>query len=182
MRIYLLFMFFFMLIQGCSSTRSSNKNVRDIRNTTKDSVSPNNDSKFRSFILNDDVITENENVRFNLWNCKDYYDGGQVIITLGETNISRLSGKLDSVEEDEPEIINQSIKNLQQTGIILFNRTNEGVFALNYRYGIDKRWDWTDERDNSFSVVLKSNGKAFFYNFISEEQVSPSATFKCKLE
>lgn len=175
-------MFFFMLIQGCSSTRSSNKDVEGISNTTKDSISQNNDSKYRTFILDDDVVTENEHVRFNLWNCKDYYDGGQVVITLGETDTSRLLRRLDSVEQDKSEITNQSIKNLQQTGIILFNRTNEGVFALNYRYGIDKRWDWADERDNSFSVILKSNGKAFFYNFISEEQVSPSATFKCKRE
>lgn len=182
MRIYLLFMFFFMLIQGCSATRSSNKNVEDISITAKDSTPQKNDPKFRKFILDGNVITENEHVSFNLWNCKDYYDGGQVIITLGETNISRLSGELDSVEQDESGITNQSIKNLQQTGIILFNGTNEGVFALNYRYGIDKRWDWADERDNSFSVILKSNGKAFFYNFISEEQVSPSATFKCKRE
>ena len=153
-----------------------------MRNTTKDSAPQNNNPKFRTFILNDDVITENEHVRFNLWNCKDYYDGGQVILTLGEANISRLSRSLGSVEQDESEATNQSIKTLQQTGIILFNQTNEGIFALNYRYGINKRWDWIDERDNSFSVVLEPNGKAFFYNFITEGQVSPSATFKCKLE
>lgn len=116
------------------------------------SISQNNDSKFRIFIVDDDVITENEHVRFNLRSCKDYYDGGQVVITLGETDTSRLLGNLDSVKQDKSEITNQSIKNLQQTGVILFNQTNEGVFALNYRYGIDKRWNWTDERDNSFQL------------------------------
>jgi hypothetical protein len=105
------------------------------------SISQNNDSKFRIFIVDDDVITENEHVRFNLRSCKDYYDGGQVVITLGETDTSRLLGNLDSVKQDKSEITNQSIKNLQQTGVILFNQTNEGVFALNYRYGIDKRWN-----------------------------------------
>lgn len=177
MRQYIFLLVTLLIIQGCNSTVSQQKN------SAGEKLNAEAQQPFRTFNIDNEKIKETDFIKFNLWKCKDYYDGGSTIVTLGQVDTLILNKALEEALEqptnNATDEIEEVMKMSKQVGIILFN-SNEGVWAVQYQHGINKRWDWEDKFENNFSIILEPNGQGQYYSFINKESTSPSATLKCK--
>ena len=109
---------------------------------------------------------------------------------LGKFNSWRCYDALDYREKKTiVEVFNFYNFDIKNTGIILFDGGNSGKVTTYQRNGINHRWNFDLDSDDSYiySFVIKSNGNALYYDFSSKPKnssggktASPSQSFKCR--
>lgn len=72
--------------------------------------------------------------------------------------------------------------NAEFNSLLVFPDHSANIGSL-YRNGLDWRFDWVDfKTENSFSIVIKSNGNGYYYNWsLADEngQMKAELTLKC---
>ena len=105
-------------------------------------------------ILNRDTISENDIVSFKSWYCKDYVNGGKILVEVGFFGDPYLEG----------------------IGFILYEGGYYGEITNYHRTGIEHRWDW-GPHDNDYTFLIKPDGTGLYYDFST---VAPGEKTKAK--
>lgn len=117
-----------------------------------DTASTTNPSDSRDLILDGETYSKGflDTIEITSWCCKDYFGkSSKVLVEVGYLEFtSPPSGEKSRV------------------GFILFDGTNEGIFASYSRDGLDHRWDWGERGDkNRYTFVVGSDGTGYYYDF-----------------
>ncbi len=115
----------------------------------------------RSIVLDGLELTESEPGEFDTWKCEDYVARSGVIVELGKLNAS------------------------SETGFILFDGTNAGALASYRRQGLDHRWNWglNSEESYDFSIIVRTDGTGLYYDFTAVdpgENITARDVFYCR--
>jgi len=149
-----------LTVIGCATFHAPNENVGDAQERTEGRVIvldnvPVKNEKGKWEKTNGVKIAENSVESFSSWACRDYSDGGRILIEPGFFNV--------------PESIS--------AGFVLFDGGDSGTFAIYQRQGINHRWDWGDD----FSFIIKPDGTGLYYDFKGAKKSSKADDlFKCK--
>ncbi len=113
----------------------------------------------RTIVLNGKKFSEEEHGSFEIWECREYFDGNKVLFEVGRFVNSGLS----------------------QYGFILYDGSTSGDLTRYQRKGINKRWDW-ETTGGRFLFVLKPDGTGHYYDFTSVadgERIKSTDIFRC---
>ena len=113
----------------------------------------------RTIILNGREISEEDVGGFISWYCKDYVDGGPVLVEVGFFKNEKLKG----------------------IGFILYDGGYKGEMTHYERIGLEHRWDW-GPNENDYSFVIKTDGTGLYYDFSSAkkgESIKAREIYKC---
>jgi hypothetical protein len=127
---YFLSFVLFMALLSCASNKPLNQTPSVTRSVP------------RTIILDGDTISEKVYGEFKSWYCKDYIDGGSILVEVGTFS-------------------NPIYKNY---GFILFDRGSTGSSTRYHLDGLDHRWDW-GPNNNDYTFLIKQDGKGLYYNF-----------------
>lgn len=154
---------FSLVLVACKSTRLKdiNKNIRVLT-------------------LNEIKLTSGEPYTFSSWKCKDYFEGGKLIIEVGVIDGISNNATVSNVD-NEFDILN--------TGFILVDGKDSGFFAEYKIDGINHRWDWEGPTGKDYAVIITQDGIGNYYDFGVESFVDlftgraseSKQIFKCKL-
>ena len=98
---------------------------------------------------------------YTIWECRDYSRGGPVVLELlrADTEISEMKDGARDLQYDTNLISGVHL------GFILLDDRKEHLLAVYTRDGINHRWDWKDNKDNAFAIVIDLDGTGFYYDF-----------------
>jgi len=117
-----------------------------------------NHSGTRTLVLDGDTITDKEAGGFKCWYCKDYFEGGPILVELGLFGDAQLGN----------------------IGFVLYDNSNIGKITRYERTGLDHRWDWG--YDLKYTFKIKTDGTGAYYDFTGvpdSESIKPNQIFKC---
>jgi hypothetical protein len=157
----------------------------DISNPETSSQKPQNISKnsLRTIILDDEELTEYEPGQFMSWKCRDYSNGGKVLVELGRIEFTKEqidSIKVEDVEKEAQPLITAILEKQLQLGFVLYEGTNKGQYTFYARKGLNHRWDWGPE--GKYSFIIKPDGTGLFYDFTTAKDGSKDKAddiYKC---
>lgn len=152
-----------LILVACESTRLKdiNKNIRVLT-------------------LNEIKLKSGEPYTFSSWKCKDYFEGGKLIIEVGVIDGISNNATASNVD-NEFDILN--------AGFILVDGKDSGFFAEYKMDGINHRWDWEGSTGKDYAVIITQDGIGNYYDFGVESFVDlftgrtskSKQIFKCKL-
>lgn len=113
----------------------------------------------RTIILDGDTISENDYGGFESWTCKDYINGGPILVEIGYFG-NPLTEEL---------------------GFILYDGGYSGEYTLYQRTGLNHRWDWANGDNYAFTINPDGTGSYYDFSLIPVgESTKPSSIYKCK--
>lgn len=116
----------------------------------------------RTIILDGAKISESDVGGFTSWYCKDFYNGGRILVEVGFFGDPKFEG----------------------VGFILYDGGYSGLSTKYQRTGLNHRWDWDwDGSAFDYTFTIKPDGFGQYYDFTivpKGQDTSPSATYQCK--
>jgi hypothetical protein len=112
----------------------------------------------RTITLGDKTYSEGTSGEFVSWVCRDYVEGGKILVEVGSFSTPTLNG----------------------FGFVIYDGGDSGEVTQYQRKGINLRWDW-GPNGNDFAFVIKPDGTGLFYDFSNakSESIKANQVFKC---
>ena len=120
----------------------------------------------RTIVLDGEAVTEEDVGGFTSWYCKDFVNGGRILVEVGFFG--------------DPGFEGFSFKGM---GFILYDGGYSGTSAYYYRDGLDHRWDWGPPGVSyDYSFIIDPDGTGHYVDFSGAEPGETKKTtelFKC---
>lgn len=116
----------------------------------------------RTIVIDGEQISEEDWGGCVCWTCQDYVTREDIIVEVGYF--------LDPPTQEV-------------NGFILHDGGNSGEIAVYERRGLEHNWYWGESREAFYSIVIRSDGTGFYYdfsNFSDREETKPKSIFICK--
>ena len=131
----------------------------------------------RIIVLDGYSISERDVGRFKSWYCKDFTNGGPILVEVG---IIEFPDSLISMLSESPELSILSPL-LEFAGFVLYDGGHSGDLAIYERTGLENRWDW-GPNGTDYSFVIRPDGTGLYYDFSTVpkgESTKARAFYKC---
>ena len=142
-----------LFITGCTTLESPSTEPASSRSPKPE------EPLSRTIVLNGKEYSEEEYGPFEIWECRETFDGDKVLFEVGRF-----------VNPDYP-----------IGGFILYDGSSSGDLTYYKREGLNKRWDW-ETIGGSFSFILKPDGIGLYYDFSDVpdgEKVKSTDVYRC---
>lgn len=113
----------------------------------------------RTIVLDGEAVTEEDVGGFISWYCKDFVDGGRILVEVGFFGDPSLEG----------------------LGFILYDGGYTGECTYYRRTGLEHRWDW-GPNETDYAFVIQPDGTGLYYDFSSVpygKSTKASEVYKC---
>lgn len=116
----------------------------------------------RTLVLDGKSISEDAAGGFTCWYCKDFINEGPIVLEVGHFGAPSPN----------------------EVGFILYDGGYSGKIVAYQRTGLEHRWDFGDEGDESanYSFIIKTDGIGAYFDFTNlsvGEQTKPKDIYKC---
>jgi hypothetical protein len=132
-----------LVLVACKSTHLRDINLIGAKN-------------IRVLTLNEIKVKSGDPYTFSSWKCKDYFEGGKLIIEVGI---------IDGISDDVTTSNVDDELNILNAGFILVNGKDSGFFAEYQMDGINHRWDWEGSTGNDYAITISQDGTGHYYEF-----------------